>query len=97
MYLGKVTMNNSLAESMRTEGDHLLVSFLNEFDHLIDADFEENLIAVDPKFSEENDFKKDVQLTFDENVINNQFQALFNSNRVISVQETLLSLMPDSL
>jgi hypothetical protein len=51
----------------------------------MDADFEEKLVVVNPSFSDANDFKKDVQLTFDENLVNNHFQALFNSNKAISV------------
>lgn len=72
MFMGAVTLNNSLAESLRIEGDNLYASFLNEFDHQLDSDFEESLVTVNPQFSDSNDFKKDVQLTFDENVINNQ-------------------------
>ncbi len=97
MFMNTVTLNNSLAESMKISGDHLYTSFLNEFDHQMDSDFEERLVNVNPRFSEENDFKKDVQLTFDENVINNQFQALFNSNRVFSLQETVIGWLPANL
>lgn len=97
MLMGAVTLNNSLAESLRIEGDNLHASFLNEFDHQLESDFEESLEIINPTFSNSNDFRKDVQLTFDENVINNQLQALFNSNRVISLQETLISFLPDNL
>ena len=84
-----------MAESLTIKGDHLYVSFLNEFDHQMDSDFEEKLVPVNPEFSNDNAFKKDIQLTFDENLINNQFQALFNANRVISLQETVIGWLPD--
>ena len=71
MLMNTVTLNNSLAESLNIKGDHIYASFLNEFDHQMDSDFEETLVSVNPSFSDENDFRKDVQLTFDENVINN--------------------------
>lgn len=69
--MNTVTLNNSLSESMKLHGDHIYVSFLNEFDHAIESDFEERLVNVQPEFSNDNEFKKDVQLTFDENIINN--------------------------
>ncbi len=97
LFAGRVTLNNSLAESLRIQDDYLLASFLNEFDHQMDADFEEKLVVVNPSFSDANDFKKDVQLTFDENLVNNHFQALFNSNKAISVQETVIGWLPDTV
>ena len=48
-------------------------SFLQELDHPMDSDFEEKLVPVNPTFSEDNEFKRDVQLIFDENLINNYF------------------------
>jgi hypothetical protein len=33
LFAGRVTLNNSLAESLRIQDDYLLASFLNEFDH----------------------------------------------------------------
>jgi hypothetical protein len=58
--MNTITLNNSLAESLSIKGDHLLASFLNEFDHQIDSDFEEKLVPVNPEFSNDNTFKKDV-------------------------------------
>lgn len=34
-------------------------------------------------------------MTFDENLVNNQLIALFNANKVISLQETIISWLPD--
>ena len=97
LFWDQITLNNSLAESMRLKGDHVYVSLLNEFDHKLDADFEEKLVTVDPSFSDANEFFKDVQLTFDENLVNNYLQALFNSNRVLSLKETIISWLPDQV
>jgi hypothetical protein len=38
-----------------------------------------------------------VQLTFDENVINNHLQALFNNQKVISLKQTIIGWLPDSV
>lgn len=68
---------------------------INEFDNTVDTDFEEQLVNVKPDFSNANEFRKDVQLTFDENIINNQLVGLFNTNKVISLQETVITWLPD--
>ena len=80
---------------MQIKGDHIYASFINEFDNTVENDFEESLVNVKPEFSNANEFRKDVQLTFDENLINNQLVGLFNTNRVISLQETVISWLPD--
>jgi hypothetical protein len=56
---------------MQIKGDHVYASFINEFDNLAETDFEESLEIIKPEFNNDNDFKRDVQLTFDENIINN--------------------------
>lgn len=71
---------------MSLKGDHLHASFINEFDNLAETDFEESLVIIKPEFSNENEFKKDIQMTFDENIVNNQLIGLFNANKIISLQ-----------
>jgi hypothetical protein len=66
-----LTLNTSLTEPMQIKGDHVYASFINEFDNLAETDFEESLEIIKPEFNNDNDFKRDVQLTFDENIINN--------------------------
>lgn len=90
-----LTLNTSLTEPLQIKGDHIYGSFINEFDNFPDSDFEEKLNVIKPEFNTENDFKKDVQLTFDENLVNNQLIALFNTNKVFSLQETVISWLPD--
>ena len=93
--MGLVTLNTSLTEPMQIKGDHIYASFINEFDNTVETDFEEQLVIVKPEFSNDNAFRKDVQFTFDENIINNQLVGLFNTNKVISMQETVMSWLPD--
>ena len=80
-----LTLNTTLTEPMQIKGDHIYGSFINEFDNLAETDFEESLEIIKPEFNSDEDFKKDVQLTFDENLINNQMIGLFNANKVISL------------
>ena len=82
---------------MKIKGDHIYASFLNEFDHVVESDFEERLVSVQPEFSQENSFRKDVQLTFDENLINNILLGVFSSNKVISIQSLVISWLPESI
>lgn len=70
---------------MQIKSDHIYGSFINEFDNLLETDFEESLTLVKPEFSNSNEYRKDVQLTFDENIINNQLIGLFNANKIISL------------
>jgi len=95
LIMNLLTLNTSLTEPLQIKGDHIYGSFINEFDNLAESDFEENLEIIKVEFNNENEFKKDVQLTFDENIINNQMIGLFNSNKVISLQETIISWLPD--
>jgi hypothetical protein len=95
LIMNLLTLNTSLTEPMQIKGDHIYGSFINEFDNLAESDFEENLEIIKVEFNNDNEFKKDVQLTFDENIINNQMIGLFNSNKVISLQETIISWLPD--
>lgn len=92
-----IQINSSLSEPLALKGDYLYASFINEFVSPIDySDLEEKLVIVEPKFSNENDFKKDVQFTFDENLINNQLLGLFNADKVYSLTEVLIGWIPDT-
>ena len=81
---------------MEIKGDHVYGSFLNEFDTFVESDFEDKLVLVKPEFSNSNEFKRDVQMTFDENLINNQLLSLFNNNKVYSLFETIIYWIPDN-
>ena len=55
------------------------------------------MIIAKPTFSNENEFRKDLQITFDENLINNHLVALFNSKKVYSLMEAIMELTPDNM
>ncbi len=91
-----VTLNSSLAEPMEIKGDYIHAVFVNEFDGLDHAEFEKPLRKIDSTFSQENKFRKDVQVVFDENVVNHQFLGLFYKVNMLSVTEQLMKLVPDN-
>ncbi len=72
-----VTMNSSLSESMQVKGDYILASFLNEIENVDHAEYKIPLRQIKSTFSEDNAFKKDMQIVFDENYINHIFLGLF--------------------
>ena len=60
-FQGGVSLNSSLSEPMRIKGDHLHVSFMNEFDQVDQSEFEIKPRHINPTFDTENkDFNKDI-------------------------------------
>lgn len=54
-------------------------------------------MSVKPTFSNANDFKKDIQLTVDENLVNHFLMGLFYSKRTYSLIETFLKNTPGEI
>lgn len=52
---------------------------------------------MQPTFSNENEFKKDFQMTLDENLINHLLMGLFYSKHTYSFTEFLLEMTPGSI
>lgn len=93
-----MTLNSSLSESLKFQGDSVQASFINEFDTGLDySEFEKQLVSVKPTFSNSNDFKKDIQLTVDENLVNHFLMGLFYSKRTYSLLEEFLKNTPGEL
>ena len=70
------------------------MGIISELD--VDHDeFKEKLRKISPEFSQDSKFQKDVQLIFDENLINHLLLALHYSSKPISLRELLLSLIPE--
>lgn len=57
---------------MQIKGDYVQATFMNEFGgSVVQEDFEFSLREVKESYSEDNEFKKDVQIIIDENYLNN--------------------------
>ena len=92
-----ITLNTSLSEPLRLHGDYLYASFLNEIVSQYEfAELDEKLVIVKAEFSNDNEYQKDVQLTIDENLVNNQLIGLFNADKVFSLTEIIIGWIPDS-
>lgn len=55
------------------------------------------LVPVSPSFSNDNQFRKDIQMTLDENLINHFLMGLFYTKEQYSLTEYLLSMMPGNM
>lgn len=97
-FFGGLTLNSSLSESLKFQGDHIQASFINEFDSGVDySEFEKQLVQVKPTFSNDNEFKKDVQVTIDENLVNHFLMGLFYSQRSYSFMQEVMKRVPGEL
>ncbi|CDW76437.1 UNKNOWN [Stylonychia lemnae] len=93
-----VSLNTSLSESLKFQGDSIQASFINEFETGVDySEFEKQLVSVKPTFSNENAFKKDIQVTVDENLVNHLLMGLFYSKKTFSLVELFLKYTPGNL
>ena len=51
---------------------------------------------IEPKFETTAEFKKDVQVTYDENYINYLLFTWFQDDKPFSITEALIKLMPEN-
>ena len=79
------------------KGDYILASFMNEFENLDHDEFEHPLRDIKPAFSEDNEYKQDIQIVIDENYINHQFLGLFHKESMVSMTELIMKWMPDTV
>ena len=84
----------SLSEKMELTTNYLNVGIISELD--VDHDeFKEKLRKISPEYSEDSSYQKDVQLIFDENLVNHLLLALHHSSKPISLRELLISIIPE--
>jgi len=89
-----IKIESSLSDKMLLQDDYLEMGIMSELyggDH---GQFKETLRRVDPTFSQSDDFRKDVQIVFDENFINHIFLGLFYTNKEYSLREFILEMVP---
>ena len=87
----------TMSEAMSLEGDHVAIQYTTEFEGMDLGVLSHKLRKVSPEYSDEARFQRDVQMLIDENYINSLLFAQFYSEKVFSLTETLLDLIPDNL
>lgn len=85
----------SLSETMALEGDHVVIKYDTEFNGADLNDLKKKMRKVQPKFSDESHYMRDVQLVIDENYLNYQLFQLFYAKKTYSLTETLIDFMPE--
>lgn len=94
--LGDGRAHSSLSEALSLDDDNVLVSYHTEFEGDDLRALKSSLRAVKPEFSEEADFKRDVQMVYDENYLNWWLFQVATGERQFSVAEQLLDYWPES-
>lgn len=84
----------SLSDKIRLTEDFLEVGVISELYDVDHGEFKDKLRLVKPAFSEA-DFKQDVQMIFDENLLNHVLLALHHTTKIFSLREIMLSLIPE--
>lgn len=82
---------------MGLDGDHVVISYNTIFEGpgLDQASRARQMRAVDPEYSNEANFMRDVQVLVDENYLNYLLFNLFYNGKLYSISEQLFKLMPD--
>ena len=75
--LTDATATSSLSETMSLAGDHVLVNYLTEFEGRDMSELAKSVRNIKPKFSDEQRFLRDVQVTVDENYLNHMLFQMF--------------------
>jgi len=79
---------------MTLSGDHIHVNYVTEFEGN-DLNVVKKMRTIKPKFSDESNFMRDVQVTMDENYLNHMLFQLFYKEKTYSLCEAILSLIPE--
>lgn len=85
----------SLSDEMILNEDYLEVGVISELYDVDHGEFKDSLRRVTPEFSEHPDFKQDMQMIFDENLLNHALLALHYNTKIFSLRELLLSWIPE--
>ena len=91
------TLKESLFENIKIiSEDYLEIMFKTKFEGSVLTEFSEKLRAgPELKFTEEDTFKRDVQVVFNENYVNEYFLHLFHSKEMISLTEVMMAAIPE--
>jgi phage tail tube protein FII len=90
-------MRYSLADKIKVADNYLEVSINSELYDVDHGEFKEKLRRITPQFSEspEELRTQDLEVVFDENIINHVLLALHYNSTVISLRQLLLGLIPE--
>ncbi len=85
----------SLADEMKLTDEYLEMDFTNELYGVDHSDFSEKLRKIYPQFSDDPEFAQDLQMVFDENFLNHLLLSLLHNEKVFSLRDLLLRIVPE--
>jgi len=88
--------HSTLSETMSLDENHLLLSYHTDFEGKDLNLLKKSVRKVNPTFSNEPKFMKDVQMVVDENYINYMLFNLFETDKQYSITEYIFSMWPDA-
>lgn len=83
--LGKKTAHSSLSEQMKLEDDHIIVNYMTEFEGADLKETSRSMRNINPKFSNDPEHQRDVQVVIDENQINYHLFSMFYADKPFSL------------
>eukprot|EP00356_Strombidium_inclinatum_P013346 CAMPEP_0170482128 /NCGR_PEP_ID=MMETSP0208-20121228/2281_1 /TAXON_ID=197538 /ORGANISM="Strombidium inclinatum, Strain S3" /LENGTH=692 /DNA_ID=CAMNT_0010754929 /DNA_START=16 /DNA_END=2091 /DNA_ORIENTATION=- len=90
------TAHSSLSETMTLEGDNIVINYVTEFTGLDLNELQKGMRTIHPKFSDELQHSRDVQVAIDENYLNSALFNLFYNQKSYSASEMLIDLIPEN-
>jgi hypothetical protein len=84
----------SLSDKIRIAEEHMEVGIISELEDVDHGEFHDKLRKVQPEFGDGHE-RHDVQMIFDENLVNHLLLALHSSTKTYSLRELLVYLIPE--
>lgn len=85
----QMTAHSTLSETMSLDGDHVTIAYDTKFGGQDISKMKQKMRHLNPKFTNEPDFVRDLQVIVDENYINYHLFMMFNTERIYSMNELL--------
>eukprot|EP00347_Sterkiella_histriomuscorum_P009557 403340748 len=83
-----------LSENVKLTDEFIEMSFENELEGADHSEFGTQLRKIYPQFSDLPEWKQDLQMVFDENFINHLLLSLYHNNKVFSLRDLVLKVVP---
>merc|ERR1719183_2629247 len=83
----KGAAHSSLSETMALKGDHIVVSYMTEFEGKDLNTLSRKMRHTRPEFSTDQEFMRDVQVVIDENYVNYHLFTAFYADKPFSLTE----------
>lgn len=87
--------HTTMSETITLDNDYVVMQYLTEFQGADLSHIEHKLRNINPTFSTEQAYMRDLQMTVDENYLNSILFNMFYNKKTYSLTEALLEMMPE--